>query len=74
MFFVRGYFIWLRVISYFFFVMNYIVGLFYYFLFVYFIIVYVIYFNVNKKNFKGIFRYLFENYMVVKNLVRKKKE
>lgn len=36
--------------------------------------VHAIHSNVNKKNLKGTSRHSFENYMVVKNLVRKKKE
>lgn len=54
--------------------MNYTVGSSHYLTFAHSTTVHAIQSNVNKKNLKGTSRHSFENYMVVKNLVRKKKE
>lgn len=54
--------------------MNYTVGSSHYLTFAHSTTVHAIHSNVNKKNLKGTSRHSFENYMVVKNLVRKKKE
>lgn len=74
MFLVRGHFTWPKVTSYLPFAMNYTVGSSHYLTFAHSTTVHAIPSNVNKKNLKGTSRHSFENYMVVKNLVRKKKE